>query len=287
MRKKFHPNNIPFSVLIIIHLILLFFTMKKKKAEKKALFILLIANTGLCYLFEFVVLNIFKGYKYKPKFFRKKEIDNVAGAILSQAVFIPIITIINTAFQFNWKGKLFLSGIYSGIELLFLKLKVYAHHWWKVIYTFSLLPAIFYISDFFYRALKKGNKPIMVATLLLSIIFRGANLLFIFALVKKFRFGFGKKHNLQEHFKVGPLYSFFLAGVTTFSLVLFGNKKGGIIVVALANLLDYFLQKTSIVKGKFHDFMLNNAIHISMLGSTIAYKKLMEDAFGKFGFSKK
>jgi hypothetical protein len=82
-------NTIAFFFLFIIHSVLLGFSFYKSK-NRKLLFVLLSANMGFAYLLEYIVLNLFKGYRYKPKIMKKQIFDNIFGAILSQGVFLPL-----------------------------------------------------------------------------------------------------------------------------------------------------------------------------------------------------
>ena len=68
------------------------------------------SNIGLAYLLEFFVLNIFKGYRYKPRVMKKKYFDNILGAILSQAIFVPFTAVFLTTLKIGWIGKI-LGGV--------------------------------------------------------------------------------------------------------------------------------------------------------------------------------
>lgn len=82
-----------------------------KRKIKKQLFTLLMSNIGLAYLFEFFVLNLFTAYTYKPGILKNAHLDNIFGAILSQAIFVPFTAVFLTARKVGWIGKL-LSGVY-------------------------------------------------------------------------------------------------------------------------------------------------------------------------------
>lgn len=116
-RNKKH--YMPFFLLLFFHISLLIFTFYKKK-DRKFLFITLISGVGLCFIFEYFILSLFKAYRYKPKLFKNRDLDNFFGAIMSQAFFVPCTAIFLTAFKVGWKGKLLFAMFFGLIEKLFL-----------------------------------------------------------------------------------------------------------------------------------------------------------------------
>lgn len=114
---------------------------------------MLFANIGMAFLFEYVVLNLFQAYTYKPKLLKKPYFDNILGAILSQALYIPVSSTFITIFRKDWKWKIGFSLYFYCIEKLFIWLKIYEIKWWKPVYKFVLLPTYYVISDFFYKGL--------------------------------------------------------------------------------------------------------------------------------------
>jgi hypothetical protein len=216
MRKQ--KNFIPFLILFIIHSVLLGYSFNKSK-DKKQLFSLLMSNIGFAYLFEYIVLNVFNAYTYKPKTIRNTRLDDVFGAILSQAIFVPFTAVFLTARKIGWVGKI-LSGCYfSLVEILFLKLGIYKQNWWKTVYTLLLTPFYFFVSDFWESLLRKKIPLIQYLSLFLMIMVTEANLLFVFVLKRNLRFGLGRYHSWTEHFIIVPLYAISLSLFATWSFV--------------------------------------------------------------------
>lgn len=214
--KKLKRNTVPFLILFIIHTCLLGFSFYKNK-NKKQIFTLLMSNIGFAYLLEFFVLNLSNAYSYRPKVMKKKILDNILGAILSQAIFVPFTAVFLTAGKIGWRGK-FLAGFYfSLVEISFLRLGVYKHHWWKTSYTFILMPIYFKISDLWNNFLGNINPLVRFVSLFLTIMVTEANLLFIFASRRKLRFGFGRYHSWREHFIIVPLFAIALSLFSTWS----------------------------------------------------------------------
>lgn len=248
--KNSKRNKIPFIILFLIHTTLLGISFYKSR-NKKHLFTLLMSNIGFAYLLEFFVLNLFNAYKYKPKVIKNDFFDNIFGAILSQAIFVPFTALFLTASKLGWVWKLF-GGIYfTLVELLFLRLKVYKHYWWKTGYTLILIPIYFNISDWWNLFLSKKNPVIRFISLFLMIMVTEANLLFLFASTRKIRFGFGKYHSWTEHFIIVPLYAISLALFSTMSFLKENNWSAKLRVLVMSIGLDRFFKKYNLSKVKF------------------------------------
>ncbi|NYE09239.1 hypothetical protein F4694_006096 [Bacillus niacini] len=251
MRKPKKQNKIPFIIMLFIHSSLLGYSFYKSK-NKKQLFTLLMADIGFAYLLEYVVLNVFHAYTYKPRVMKKNFFDNVFGAILSQGIFVPFTAVFSTFLKIGWVGKL-LGGVYfSLVELLFLGLKVYKHNWWRTIYTFILIPLYFKISDWWNILLDKRNPLVRFISLFNMILVTEANLLFLFASTRKVRFGAGKFHSWKEHFIIVPLYAISVSIFSTVSFLKQNNWSAKLSVLLMTIGLDQIFKKRKVVKEKFH-----------------------------------
>ena len=229
----------------------------------------------MAYLFEYFVLNLGQAYSYRPKILKNRYLDNIFGANLSQASYVPFTAILITAFQFGWKLKLLFSLYFVCIEKLFIVMGVYRHHWWKTTYTGIFLPILFYISDLWYKYLKQGNSYILFMTLYFMTLVTGVNTLYVFAVLRKFKFGLGRFHSWKEHFKIAPIYSLALSFITVLGLTRGDSWKVKVNVLIMIKSVDLFLKKSDIPKGKFYNFFLNNGIHVMMIYLTSQYKKMI------------
>lgn len=251
MKKPKKRNKIPFIILFILHSSMLGYSFFKSK-NKKQLFTLLMADIGFAYLLEYVVLNVFHAYTYKPRVMKKNFFDNVFGAILSQGIFVPFTAVFSTVLKIGWVGK-FLGGVYfTVVELLFLRLKVYKHNWWRTIYTLILIPLYFIISDWWNILLTKRNPVVRFISLFFMTLVTEANLLFLFASTRKVRFGAGKFHSLKEHFIIVPLYAITIALFSTVSFLKQNNWSAKLRVLIMTIGLDQLFKKRKVVKEKFH-----------------------------------
>lgn len=278
--KRSKYNKYPFIILFFIQLSLLLVTFIRKK-EKKTLFVLLLNNVGFAYLFEYIILNLLHSYKYKPKILKRRYLDNILGAVLSQAIYIPFTSIFISSFQLGWKMKAFFVVFFHIIERLFIKLRVYKTYWWSPIYTTFLLPIYFTLSDKWMKHLQKGTPFVLVLSLFMAIMGTSVNTLYIAAATNNFRFGRGSYHSWKEHFIISPLYSIVISIFTTWSI-----KKGGLLGQVRAFLfaigLDWCIYRSRMVKVRFKMPYLNVVIHgLSILLANrfrkLIYEELKEE----------
>jgi hypothetical protein len=246
-KNLFNKNSIPFLLLAILHVAMIMVLLKHKK--QKDVWILLLSNIGFAYLFEYPTLNLFHGYRYKPKIIKRKIFDSVLGAIFSQAFYVPIAATFLTLLKKNWKWKINFSIFYFCIELLFLKLNIYKVNWWKPVFTPVLLNVYFYISDGFKKALSANKKWAMVTAHYLAIEVIWVTIMFISALNRYIRFGSGFFRTWNEHFKIVPLYSLILSSIATLTSA--KDKMYHWLLLPLSHIIiDAVLVKVGILKIK-------------------------------------
>lgn len=265
--KNPKQNKIPFIILLVFHTGLLCYSFYKTK-NKKRVFTLLMSNIGFAYLLEFFVLNIFNAYKYKPRMMKKKYFDNNLGAILSQAIFVPFTAVFLTTLKIGWVGKV-MGGVYfSLVEFVFLRINVYEHNWWKTVYTLILIPLYLKVSDIWNMFLAKKYSLIYFMSLFLASMVTEANILFIFASLRKIRFGVGRFHTLNEHFIIIPLYAIFYSLISTLSFLKQNNWISKLRVLVLTVSLDLLCKKVKLVKEKFHvlDYLTIRVLTILLHG---------------------
>lgn len=262
MRKKklFKQNSIPFLLLAVIH-VLLFFIFSKRSRQKN-IWILLLSNIGMAYLFEYPVLNLFKGYSYKPYILKKRAHDQILGAVLSQGFYVPITATLLTLYGKNRYWKLGSTLIYYGIERYFMRLKIYKAYWWKPYYTVFFMNIYFYISDWFYKMLNAKKEWALVIAQYLSTEVIGVTLLYISAVNRKVRFGRGLYHSWREHFILAPLYSL----IRAIFLVKNSSKPGMLprLTMFLGSFAaDVALERTGLLKLRLNKIW-NIAFHAVM-----------------------
>lgn len=243
-------------LLIVSHIFLLLYVLYKKKERKMIIFTFL-SIVGLAYYFEYP-LYIFKGYKYKTNLLKNKEKDNSFGSVLSQALFVPTVAIFISSFQLGWKIKFLFTMYFMLIERLFIKINIFQNRWWHTIYTMLSIFTYFFISDVWYKELKKGNKFILKMTQynIFHVIYM--NLLFLLSVLKKFRLK-------PVRFTLHPWYyhySFIKVYITfeTFLTMFFSEQKNNMLkIIPLLSILimdSFFIKwKYLKVKGSYWTFV--------------------------------
>jgi len=272
MRIK-SKNSVPFFILFLIHTFLICLAFYKSK-NKKNTFIFLGSIMGFAYLLEFFVLNLFKGYKYKPKVLKNNSLDNVFGAFLSQSIFVPFTAVYLTISKAGWGVKI-LGGLYFALaELLFLRLRVYKHNWWKTGYTLILIPIYFIVSDWWYYWISKKNVIVRKISLFLLIMVSETNLFLLLAIFRKIRFGCGKYHGWTEHFIITPIYSISYSIFTYLNLNKQNNLWTKLTVLLFDACLYQIFVKAKILKIKLTTYILIKSIMVMVYG---IYRKWVFD----------
>jgi hypothetical protein len=259
VRRK--ANRYPFIFLILIHVCMFMYTLYKCK-DRKRIVTLLLSNMGMAYLFEYVAFNILQSYTYKPNFLKIKALDNTIGALLSQAIFVPITALFITTFKLGWKAKLFFSLYFFVIEKVFIFLGIFTTNWWRTVYTATLIPGYFYLSDFWDKHLQKGTPIVLFLSLFNSLVVINSTILYSLAIFRKIRFGVGVNHSWREHFIIAPLYTIALASITTWAMQ--SNNMATLLNLSFRLSLDQILKKQQILRSNlkfrfeilFHFFMI-------------------------------
>ncbi|WP_079506102.1 hypothetical protein [Mesobacillus jeotgali] len=263
MRKnrRVKKNSIPFLLLAVIHTLLFF--IFAKRSQQKNIWILLLSNIGMAFLFEYPVLNLFKGYSYKPYILKKRAHDQILGAIFSQALYVPITATLLTIYRKNSYWKLGCTLIYYVIERYFHHLKIYKAHWWRPSYTVFFMNIYFFISDWFYKGLNARKEWVLVIAQYLSTQVIEVTLLYISAVGRQVRFGRGKYHSWREHFIIAPLYSLIRA-----IFLLMNSSKSGILyrlIMFISSIgMDLILEQTGLLKLRLNKFW-NITFHAVMV----------------------
>ncbi|MFD2443755.1 hypothetical protein ACFSO7_07130 [Bacillus sp. CGMCC 1.16607] len=275
MKRRFKRNNLPFLLLCFIHSTLIIYTFFRKK-DRKTLFILLSSNIGLAYLFDYIILNYFHSYVYKPKLIKKRYLDNILGAILSQGIFVPFTATFITAFGFGWKVKVLLGVYFAIVERVFIRMKIFKTNWWRTIFTLILIPFSFQISDIWFKLLIKRNKVILSSSFFMIIMVSWTNLYYIlFSLFRNYRFGFGFIRTWKEHFKIIPFYILALSIISSWSIKNNDGFNGKLRSLFVIKIVDIIFKKFTLFKSDFKFLFLNSGLQIGMIYLIAKLKKIV------------
>ncbi|KAF0818184.1 hypothetical protein KIS4809_2986 [Bacillus sp. ZZV12-4809] len=215
MRSRRRVNKYPYIILGSIHLVMLVITLVKSRNRKRDM-VLFLNYAGMAYIFEYIVVALFDGYVYKPKFIKQRNLDNIFGAIWSQFFYVPVTALFITVLNLGWRVKVLFSLYFVLIEKLFIFLGVFKNKWWKTRYTFCFILISFYCNDYWHEQLKKKRPLIMFISLFNIIQVTWMNTVYLFALLRKVRYGFPEFLSWKEHFIVGPFFGFLLSLATAF-----------------------------------------------------------------------
>ncbi|NRD77011.1 hypothetical protein HPT25_05815 [Bacillus sp. BRMEA1] len=91
--------------------------------------------TACSWVGEAVILFVLNAYAYKPGLFKDPFKDNIIGHSIANSAFWASAGIFVMYFQLSsiWIGVI--SIFFMGVEVVFLKVGAYSHHWWHVYMT--------------------------------------------------------------------------------------------------------------------------------------------------------
>ncbi|MFA9558556.1 hypothetical protein ACERII_14710 [Evansella sp. AB-rgal1] len=261
MLTRLNKRSLPFIILFVIHVGILAYTIYRKGPKNTIR--LFTSNIGMAYVFEYFVLNLFEAYKYSPNILKNSYFDNIFGAILSQAIYVPISATFITLFKLNWKWKLFFSAFLVIIERLFLFLNIYNNRWWKTLFTALLIPTYFYISDYWH--LYSKNRIIKNINIYLTFIVIQVNVLYIYAVFGVLCFG---KNNWRDHFIIAPFYSLIMGVIYTLNSKK-SSLKRHLTCSSVIIITDFLLQRSRIMKSNWTALFLPMHIILLLIGRKV------------------
>lgn len=139
------------------------------KSKNKHTITLWFGISGICYFLESVIHTVLKAYEFTPRFVQDKYADSIWGGIISDLFALPPAAVLIGVFQLNFWWIVAISGIFYGIETLFLKLGIYEQYWWKTYYTFLAFIPLFMIAKWWYRELNRPHGRVLTFATLMSI----------------------------------------------------------------------------------------------------------------------
>lgn len=177
MYSTFWSNTIWYVLLGITSVISIVFILCKTNNSK---FIIgfSFAVLGATFFTETFLFVISNAYRYLPKISSEPYLDSIFGNYFSQfSVTLTAIFIIVYKLPKIW--NFIFACTYFFIEVLFLKLGIYQHYWYKSIYTFIGLLLIFWIiKKWYYYMLNSPKNYIYYFSL-----FSGASALFSITII--------------------------------------------------------------------------------------------------------
>jgi hypothetical protein len=172
-------NSYWYYALLVLSISLFCFILIKKR-NTQSLYLLL-TMIGGAFIIETIIYNFLGSYDYNPNFIKYNNFyDNNLGAFVSNAFSLPIAATLIATFGLNWIWIVLFSGLFVGIEWLFLKLHIYSHNWWRLAYTGLGLPFYFASAKIYYKWIlqpSKGFKYFWILYLIIGSISASAHVL--------------------------------------------------------------------------------------------------------------
>ncbi|GIN85856.1 hypothetical protein J6TS2_22420 [Heyndrickxia sporothermodurans] len=266
-------NTIPYVALTAVHIILLIFTMIKRKDKK--LFGLLFTSIGFAYLFEIIILNLFRSYRYYPKIFKNKWLDTIFGAIVSQAFLVPISATTIAFLRLGWKWIGGITLFYTLTERLFIYKRWFKNNWWHTYYTTLLIPAYFYImKKWMFLMERKRYQWVGYTNVFFFIWVNYINIYFVLVAVFK-KFIFGKRKIIGKyrvHFLIEPPYLILQSMILLIAVI----KQKYFIGIGINHLLDQLLYRYRWIQAKRWTVYCFLPIHVIIYLIGKAFNKQME-----------
>jgi hypothetical protein len=132
------PNSFLYICLAIIGVGIAVHTIYKKRDIYKVstLLIFYIFTACLTWIGEFTVLGLFNSYAYKTGLFTDTWAQNLFGHLLINTTIYPSAAIVMVAYSLRYRWIFAVATLFTLLEYLFVKLRIYEQHWWRYYMTF-------------------------------------------------------------------------------------------------------------------------------------------------------
>ncbi|MEB1808424.1 MAG: hypothetical protein LPK26_14225 [Bacillaceae bacterium] len=251
---------------------MLIYTIYKSKDRVKHL-TLFSTYIGFAYIFEYIIVALFDGYHYKPKFLKDKYLDSYLGSICSQYFYVPVTALFITVFRLGWKSKLSFSLYFSLIEKLFIRLGIFKNNWWKTSYTFLAIFISFFLNDLWYKQLKKANPLMLFLSFFNLIQVTWMNMLYMLYAIKQVRYQLGWFDFFEKTpFKIAPAVGLLKSIVLT-QLLKKSAFASKIISFIFLLTFDWVLIQKKMIKVR--SYLILPLTYIIIIGSSVFYKRMV------------
>lgn len=154
MNSAFWTNTIWFLLLFVTSIITIAVTLYKSNNIKFSI-AFLFSIIGLSFIFEAILVLGFNAYSYYPKLFRDSYLDIIFGNYFSQ-ISISSTTLLLATFDVSIVWYCLIGLGYFLTDIIFVKLGIYEHFWYKSIYTFFGFMIFSLLVRKWYRIAKKS-----------------------------------------------------------------------------------------------------------------------------------
>ena len=183
---------------------------------------------GLPLYFETFVLIFLDAYEYYPKIIRNPELDPfndvLSGNLFSQfGVASSALLLAVRRKPLYWNA--IVAGIYSLVEILFLRLGIYRHHWWRTWMTFIGLLAFFAIAKWMYARLMRGVRPFYLYVYTILGLFPLCNIVLMWGVLDLFGYMRFATTLLPDHPRLSRYGLYLTFSTVSYILVVWGYTR--------------------------------------------------------------
>jgi len=147
------PGYIYYTILSVFGIALAIFVIFKSKERMKLLlfffFAAVLADCG-----EVLVLVLLNSYKYKPGLFTDPFCEDVFGHILPNSTLWPATAVLVASYSFRYWWIFVITFVYVLLDVLFVRLGIYEHYWWRTWMTGIAIFAYCILMRFWYKRLE-------------------------------------------------------------------------------------------------------------------------------------
>lgn len=168
MKILFWTNTVWYIALAIISIAMVSIIMLKSSERKKTL-AFFFAVLGMTYFLEVLLMIVTDAYVYYPKIASDSFHESLIGNFFSQYS-VSASAVLMAVFGMNFRWQIGFSIVYFLIDVLFVRLGVYAHNWYQSWYTLGGFFIYSWIVRIWYgKVFAHPSRFIYLSTLFLSI----------------------------------------------------------------------------------------------------------------------
>lgn len=155
MKGEFWTNTIWYLILLAVSAASVVVSLRKA-GNKRFAFAFFLSAVGLVYIMEHIIVVYLNAYQYRPGISGDQAIEDTFGNICSQTS-IAATALLMIEFDLSFVWNIVFAAAYFLIEILFTRLGIYEHYWYRSWFTPAALVPLFWFYKKWYR-LASGSR---------------------------------------------------------------------------------------------------------------------------------
>lgn len=249
-------NRYWYYCFVLIGAAILLYTMYKKRNVGDVIAFFL-ASVTFCFIGELVALFMFQGYMYKPEIFADPFANNVIGHVIPNASLWGTTAVLVGALHMRYRGIAIISLLFMLTEIVFLKLNLYEHRWWRLYMTGIASVAYLTTVKLVYSKLernKTGALRFILFAMLGIVVLHSPSIVFLLLNMQFFHLGL-LDNPYRESILVGVLYHAVNSFIIVWSAYCLRLRYRILVSLAIIFLLDGLMYLTNIMH-------VSNGLHL-------------------------